>query len=289
MKVFYFNILLVLLPFGSHEQTSVTNSAGMGEEIPSPACLACIGTDWYKPGNISTPDDSLATTGLNPYGNCFMSTCFFSRFLFARNFNFKIPIDATIDSVFVDVLRAANIENSIRDTIVQLVKSGSPTGSNLASAVLWPKSLHYESYGHNDPLWGTTWSPVDLNDTTSGVTLKIENISSKEVEAGIDHIQMTVYYSTSTGIYSVTNSASSVEWINAPGEISANIFTKEPVYCLSTIYNLEGQKIDSAPYRQLLRGTNHLSYSTGKLPEGIYIWNIIIDGHQYARKFLIMK
>ncbi len=289
MKVFYFNLLLLLLPFGSHEQTSVTNSAGSGEEVPSAACLACAGTDWINPDNISSADDSVATTGLNPYGNCFMSTCFFSRFLFARNFNFKIPVDATIDSVFVDIRRGANIENAIRDTIVQLVKSGTPTGSNLASAIIWPKSLRYENYGHDDPLWGTTWRPVDLNDTTSGVTLKIENISTKEAAAGIDQIQMTVYFSTSTGIYSVTSTPFKVEWINAPDEVSVNIYTPIPVNCSSKTYTLNGQEVLSTAYGRSQTGQNHFNCAVEDLPNGFYIWEIIAGSYTYSRKILIVK
>lgn len=289
MKKFFFEFIFLLLYLFAPAQSHVTKSAGFGEEIPGPACLACAGTDWFNPEYIGAADGLLTFTGLNVYGTCFMSTCYYSRYLYAHHFNFSIPVDATIDSIFVDIFKGALTENSIQDSIVQLQKNGTPVGSNLASDIFWPVSFHYSDYGHNDPLWGTSWLPEDLNDTTFGVTLKIKNISDKEVDAAVDHIRMTVYYSTSTGIHSVTSSPCSIEWINTPNEISVNIITPEPASCSSKIYNLNGQVIDSFDYGRSLSGQNHFEYSIKNLADEIYVWTMMIGRNMYSRKFLVMK
>src|SRR4030095_6809115 len=287
MKKLYF--IFLLLPIFIQAQSPVTHSAGAGDEIPISACKACLGSDWFYTENITKADDSVTSTGLNANGNCFQSTCYFTRYLYAHNFNFEIPPDATIDSVFVDVLRAALNLNTILDSIVQLVKGDSIVGSNLKSSDFWPKTLQYESYGHDNPLWGTTWLPSDLNDSTTGVAIKIVNKAFSEQEAHVDHIRMTVYYSTGTGTYSLTSSPSEMEWINSPGEIELKFNTSYSVHFSAKIYNSSGQEMISFRNRQTIIGQNELHFSTENLSNGIYFLTMQIGGNVYPRKFLVIK
>ena len=287
MKKYLFGFLLFSsLAYG---QSPVTNSASYGEELPSGACLACPGADWFNPENITSPDGNTTTSGLNNYGNCFMSTCFYSRFLYAHHFNFDIPPDATIDSIFVDIKRAARSADAIQDSIVQLQKSSMAVGENSYSPDFWTTKLTYESYGHNNPLWGTTWLPADLNDTASGVLLKIINKSDSIVQAEVDHIQMTVHFSTSTGNYSVTSSPSDIEWKTTPGEIEMNIYTSTSENCSSIIYNSGGQKLISNQLGRSIKGQNHFVCSTGDLMDGIYIMVLNIGKKSYSRKFAVIN
>ncbi|MEP6793397.1 MAG: hypothetical protein ABJB16_03660 [Saprospiraceae bacterium] len=281
--------LILLLPIFTHAQTPVTHSAGLGENVPSLACLACPGSEWNHEMNITTEDDSVASTVLSPAGNCFMSFCSSSRYLYAHHFNFSIPADATIDTILVDIRRAAYKENAIRDSILQLDIKGLMVGHNLSSTGYWPASLDYERYGHNDPLWGATWLPSDLNDTTMGVALKIVNRNSENEKADVDHIQMTVYFSTSTGIYSVTSSPSEVEWLNSPGEIGMNIFTSSSVYCASKIINVMGQEMLSVRHGYSLHGENHFHWSTEFLDGGVYFIIMDVGGQFYSGKFVVVK
>jgi len=285
MKKLYFIILL--LPFFSKAQSPVTHSAGVGDEIPDFSCLACIGTDWFNTENITKADDSVSTAGLNENGNCFQSTCFFTRFLYARNFNFDIPEDATIDSIFVDIRRAASKPNAILDSIVQLEKGDSMVGLNLHSSLYWPTKLQYENYGHDEPLWGTTWLPSDLNDTATGVLLKVVNKSFSIEEAHVDHIRMTIYFSTSTGTYSVTSSPSEIEWINSSNEISVKFYSATSLNCSANIYTMNGRLVKSIHYGESLRGENNFQINTENLVEGIYFLVMNIGSNSFTRKFVI--
>lgn len=287
MKKIYFAFLL--LPMLSSAQSPVIHSAGFGEEWPSSACLACPGTDWNNPENITNADDSASVTGLDGSGFCFMSTCFFSRFLYAHNFKFSIPADATIDSIFVEIKRAALDGNAIYDSIVQLVKSDTLVGDNLQSAVFWPKTLAYEGYGHNNPLWGTTWLPSELNDSASGVALKVMNLDTVMAQAGVDHIQMTVYYSTSNGIFSVTSSPSDIEWINSPGEIGIKFIASSSERIFSKIYNSNGQEISYINNGQTVIGQNYFQFPTEYLAEGMYFLILNIGDKIYSRKIVVLK
>jgi hypothetical protein len=287
MKKIYF--LLFLLPFFTYAQSPVTKSAGFGEELPSAACLSCPGTDWNNPMNITVADNAFATTGLNANPNCFQSSCYYSRYLYAHNFNFSIPIGATIDTIIVDILRRSSNTNSLKDSIVQLEKSATIVGSNLASGNFWPTSAATQSYGLTDPLWSTSWLPSDINDPGTGMVLKVENLSSVQQTAGVDHIQMTVYYSTTTGNFSVTSSPSNVEWINSKEEIAATIFTPVPINCSSKIYTSCGQEVASIEYGQSSTGINHFVCPAENLEDGIYFWEIRIGENLYCRKFAITK
>jgi hypothetical protein len=287
VKKLYFIILL--FPILSQAQSPVTHSAGAGSEIPAFACKACIGTDWFYAENITKADDSVTTAGLNANGNCFQSTCYFTRYLYAHHFNFDIPSDATIDSVFVDVLRAAKNPNAILDSIVQLEKGDSMVGLNLHSTHFWPTTLQYESYGHDNPLWGTTWLPADLNDSISGVVIKIVNKNFSEQEAYVDHIRMTVYFSTSTGTSSVTSSPSEIEWINSPGEIEMKFNSASSVKYELKIYNTIGQEVMSFHHRQTEIGENRFQFSTGNLVDGIYFLAINIGSNLFTRKFSVVN
>lgn len=58
---------------------------------------------------------------------------------------------------------------NITDTTVRLVKAGTVVGSNLAAAGQWPQTATMQSYGSGSELWGTTWSPSEVNASTFGV------------------------------------------------------------------------------------------------------------------------
>lgn len=280
-----FILVFLLLPCFIHAQSPVTHSANSGENVPSLACLACAGTEWNDLTNIKAEDDLVATTVVFPAGNCFMSFCSYSRYLYASHFNFDIPADAVIDSIFVDILRAAHVQNALMDSTVRLVKKGTLVGDNLRAQGFWPTTLSYQSYGHDDPLWGTSWLPSELNDTATGVSLKVMNLTSSNVQADVDHIRMTVHYSSSTGTYSVTSSPSDLEWINSSTGIDMNIYTSSPVLCNSKVYNILGQVVNSLNFGRTLRGQNHFYCSTEFFQPGIYFIVVDVGGKLFTRKF----
>jgi len=279
---------IIFVPLVSFAQSPVTHSAGLGDNLPSQACKACPGSEWYDAINIMFSDDIVTFTGLNEAGNCFMSTCYYSRFLYAHNFKFAIPADAKIDSILVDIRRAANRDNAVLDSIVQLTKIDSIIGSNLRSPNPWPIGLTYENYGHEDPLWGTTWLPSDINDPASGVVLKIKNLSFSIADAAVDHIQMTVHYTTTTGNYSVTSSPGDIELINSPNELQINVFTSATSNAALKIYNSSGQEVYYKNYGKSLQGQNYFRCPTENLVSGIYFFVLNIGKQSFSRKFIVV-
>jgi hypothetical protein len=77
------------------------------------------------------------------------------------------------------------------------MKNGTPTGTNWADGITeWSSSDTYASYGNNNELWGTTWSPADINDGDFGfsISAKIDGTVALFPSARINYISMTVYY-----------------------------------------------------------------------------------------------
>ena len=83
---------------------------------------------------------------------------------------------------------ATGLDNSVR-----LRQGTNIVGSNYAKpTVSWPVARTYETYGGPTDLWGTTWTPADINDANFGVALSaIMQGNTLEV----DHIRITVYTS----------------------------------------------------------------------------------------------
>ena len=150
-----------------------------------------IGTvSWTNPGNIIADDTSYATAALSNAT---------SRYLAGTNYGFAIPTDATISGITVAIARfesATGAGKDVQDNIVSLIKGSTLTGTNkAATSTEWPTgSPVAATYGSTSDLWGTTWTPADINASNFGVALSAK--SSNNRTASVDYIQITVTYTT---------------------------------------------------------------------------------------------
>ena len=87
---------------------------------------------------------------------------------------------------------------TLQDATVQLLKAGSPVGSNKASATTWPTTIGTVNYGSSSDLWGTTWTPADLNASNFGVRFAAKNTGAGAATASLDYISVTVTYNDDT-------------------------------------------------------------------------------------------
>lgn len=63
LRLYCFAVIFV--PLISLAQSSVTHSAGLGDNLPSQACKACPGSEWHDAKKIMFPDGLVILTGLN--------------------------------------------------------------------------------------------------------------------------------------------------------------------------------------------------------------------------------
>jgi hypothetical protein len=165
-------------------QTSGPRNAGTG------ANLTGVGsTAWSNPGNITTAGTPYATVAPAQQGT--------SNYLFASNYGFSIPSNATINGIQLTISRSStqSLGTGNRDNHVKLVKNNTIEATNKAAAGVYPTSLTNQSYGNATDLWGSTWTPADINNTNFGAVLSVFNTRSlAAATATVDFMQITVTY-----------------------------------------------------------------------------------------------
>ena len=154
--------------------TSVTNAAGSSPSL------------WANANAIGTSDDDRATTDLG-LGES-------SGSLDAIGFGFAIPGGSTILGIAVLVERSKADVGVVVNTYVQLLKAGSIAGTPVNDATDWPTTDAVATYGGAASLWGTTWSPTEINDADFGVQLVADEGSVGNVTLRVDQIRITVWY-----------------------------------------------------------------------------------------------
>jgi len=162
--------------------------------------------NWINPNNITSSDNTYATATLTSGAD----TVRISDYIRADAFNFDIPAMATIDGIVGRIERKAGTANSITDWIVNILKNGSiPGGSDdKASATVWSTTEGFVSYGSPSDLWGTTWTPADINNDGTGFAMRCEYTGAYSGDvAYVDSMDMTVYY-TVNGLKFGTSSIS---------------------------------------------------------------------------------
>ncbi|MBU3957295.1 hypothetical protein KKI19_03430, partial [Patescibacteria group bacterium] len=117
----------------------------------------------------------------------------------ATNFSFSgIPSDATIKGIKVEI--NGYVSNILLDDYsVKIVKGGTVTGTDHASATDWPTTDDntYRTYGGTTDLWGATWAVSDIQSTGFGVAISFINnkTGAPATYTGyVDHIRITVTY-----------------------------------------------------------------------------------------------
>jgi len=199
MKTVRFLVLALLVFSTYYSQAQVA-----GPNSPSGASVTGNGVYFasYTTG-FNALDNNMAYAVLGAYPLCASQIdyqCYYSELATITNFGFAIPSNAVIDGIAVEVSKKVSQPVSdIRDSVVQLVRAGTPAGSNYASALQWPMAFTYSSYGGAADLWNTTWTPADINAPSFGIQLQLTN-GAFDQTAQVDHVRITVYYTTPAGL-----------------------------------------------------------------------------------------
>lgn len=147
-------------------------------------------------GTVSWSDASNAGATDNQYATA-ASTTAISHYLNAQGFGFAIPADATIDGITLGV-ECKSSGNSIKDYDVFLLKAGAVAGSD-GSVGTWSTTEATRSYGGAAAMWGTTWTPAEVNAADFGCVIAVEITSASLRTASVDYITITVTYTEAAG------------------------------------------------------------------------------------------
>lgn len=166
----------------------ISSVSQAGPRSPGTASNVSLGAQaWTDPDNVMTSNDAWAACPLDGSQ---------SDELRVTNFGFSIPAGATILGIELRVERSMTpLGGEIRDLSVRLRKAAGAVGDNKASAGLWPDGTDaIATYGGPTDLWGTTWSPADINDSGFGAAIRAEEAGVNPMTAQVDHITLTVYH-----------------------------------------------------------------------------------------------
>ena len=218
-----------------------------GPNNPSQAMSVPVvnGRPWTNPANVFTANSTNAMAApLNTMPNCAGANCFYTAGLVTANYMFAIPGVATVDGIMVEVMRMS-INGSVYDSTVKVLKAGMPVGQNKASLIAWGNTLGYTVYGGAADLWGTTWTPADINNTNFGTYLTAYNQSTvQQPGAMIDHIRITIYYTMPVGIQ---ESVSSDDMVSAyqlsPTQLQVNYNLGNTSNGKIAVTNILGQNV----------------------------------------------
>lgn len=123
------------------------------------------GQSWSNVGNAISDDNNRATVSLSSSNNL-------SDYVAVSNFGFAVGSGETISGIEVTAnVSQTNVFSYVADGGVYLMKGGSIVGSNRGTAVpfaLW--DINY-NYGGAADLWGTSWTPADVNSSGFGVAI----------------------------------------------------------------------------------------------------------------------
>lgn len=250
-------------------------------------CLSCPGADWVNPMSAQFADNVFTTAALQSFPSCFQSSCYYSRGLMASSFGFAIPTGATITGIKAEVLRKASAISAVKDT-AWLLSGINVTGTSHTSGIFWTMNPLYEVYGDSTDLWGRTWTDADINASGFGFFLKAFNLtpSATTTTASVDHVRVTVYYQTATGI---TEHQSSDDDFRIFFNRDEQRLTIKTIYTLPfsvELYNSLGEEVYKTNFHNNI---SSLDIRTGQLAEGIYVLNINTSQKRFSKKILIEK
>ncbi len=191
--------------FSSTNQPVLASTGGPNEPGSVVSDSSGGSVAWSNPGNAQTADDAWATASTP-------GIAALSQYLKATNFGFSIPSNAVIDGVTVKIERhsGAYAGLGVKDNTVKLVKSGSISGDNQADTdTAWPTTDGIKTYGSESDLWNVALTPADVNAADFGVVLSANHYNPGPLTSYIDHITITINYTTNFPTVNFSSTSSS--------------------------------------------------------------------------------
>ncbi len=143
---------------------------------------------WVNTGNVNSSDDNYASFGdLGGKGNL-------TDYLIASDFGFNLPSGVSILGILVEVERS-DPNGFTDDYSIRIVKDGVIGNKEKSTAITYPPTDAYQSYGGSEDMWGEFWSYKDINANAFGVAISARQNADGGITAGrVDNIRVTVYY-----------------------------------------------------------------------------------------------
>lgn len=234
---------------------SIINSNEIGSYSWTNAIYAGISNNYWATANIES--SSLRT-----------------HYLKSKSYGISIPLTAKINGIELLVEKHqqctfSSCTSSVTDDTVKLVKNDVVLGDNKASLSAWPTSDVVVTYGSPTDLWGTVWTPADINNANFGAVISAERTNGGTKTVFVDSMQIKVYYTE--------NTAPSIPSIASPADLEVTS-DNTPTFNWTEAVDNENDAIDyvlsiEGPITEsMLVGGN--SYAHAIMPDGTYVWKV---------------
>jgi hypothetical protein len=266
-------VLLVLVGNTSTPVSAATfgpRDAGTGTNVNGPGSIA-----WTNAGYIVADDSNYATAILTPSA--------VSEYLQGTDYGFTISPDATINGITVSVMRRSSSDYygySVEDSDLYLLKGGAIVGTDHAVTTDWPTSMAAASYGGAADLWGSTWTPADINAANFGVVLSARNQSGYgNRTAYVDYIRITITCTlpgTTTTVVSSVNPSTYGDSVTFTATVTRSSGTNTPSGTVD--FQDGGVSIGTGTLTDIGGGAAEASLATSSLAAGTHDITAVYNG-----------
>ena len=97
-----------------------------------------------------------------------------------ENFGFTIPTGATINSITVEVEGNTTVNHAACVYQSKLLKDGTLAGDFGLVSIMTDSDTVLDVSDALNPLWGTTWTPAQINDLEFGVCVNVTRFIGEE-------------------------------------------------------------------------------------------------------------
>ena len=261
----------IILPIAFIFCITTNKAQTAGPDTAALSTNSGAGTQWIISSTITT--DTLSPMTL-------------SSFWQSTNFGFSIPLSATVTGIVVKSSSSTS-DYAYNDTMAKLLKNNIPVGQNKQIGLIPPGNSLV--YGSSTDLWGTTWTPAEINNMNFGFQFKAYNsFTLPNTLYFVNHFSITVYYNTAAGISEqTTKTVNPVDVYTSNNQI---IITKNFKNDLSAgvlkLSNLLGQNIWS---QKIILDNDETKTNVPEIKTGYYILTIDTKDVHFSKKIYLSE
>ena len=128
----------------------------------------------------------------------------------------------------------------------------------------------------------------EINNSGFGIAIKMLNKNPNFVDAFIDHVQITAYYSVPQGIETSTQQNAAIYFSNSSNGIILSL-GKQQTNCKLKIYELSGLLISEEDHDALSPGIHTFSFGTASVNSALFIVSFQSDSMRFQTKVPVSR
>ena len=210
-------------PWSASRSVTISASGPLSQTASPGRCVSVnVGNpNWNNPDRAESSNNSHARSRIGDNQETDALVC--------DQYGFSIPANAVILGIVVSVERRTSDVTFVaptQDFLMRVMKAGVVEAADRSTATAYTLADVVEDHGGAADLWGTVWTPADINDPGFGARFMAQKAGGQggNVDVDVDHIGITVHYSIPAVVTPAAFNA--FETSTAAGAIAGVITTK---------------------------------------------------------------